>query len=452
MQRYQHNEYQIKKEIAEIILQVGGHIFGGYVRDKLLHDSHAQKFYTLHGIESAALYSDLTTNPELSGRWLCPNDIDCYMIADNIGKMLVDLEAAKMHVRKVFERDPTEYLPNLNIPAGSMRHHKYVVNIFNQHHISDIAVTIRTMLHRNTINLIGEELDTFLRGLHRQRAVGSTNKFANIHIDIFSPVVAADFSKYEAPFSNLDFECNGLIYTESGIHLSRSVCGRAIQMPLDNFQKLAKVIDDIDNRIAKVVSLTVSSTRINKMINKDWNIEGNEFKIVDTRCRGGDGGGAGAGAENDSSSCCLICHENFSEINPAYKMLCCQANYHLGCLVQTCNEGVAAICRTGNCVMCRKPVHIMTEIALLEKICDLKSVYTTFVVNRRELPQYTPQRTEVQRYLVRRQERREGRRRVVLATAHVVPLPAPLAMPLAIPLPIPLPLFIEEHFVNYTSD
>jgi len=425
MHRYQHNEYQIKKEIAEIILRTGGHIFGGYVRDKLLHDSHAQKFYRLHDTERVSLYSDLTTNPELSGRWVCPNDIDCYMTADNVAKMILDLEAAKMHVRKVFERDPTDYLPNLNIPSGTMRHHKYVVNIFNKYHISDIAVTIRTMLHQNTINLIGEELETFLRGLHRQRNLGSTNKFANIHIDIFCPVVAADFSKYEAPFSNLDFECNGLIYTATGIHLSRSVCGNnqlAIQMPLNNFQKLAKVIDDIDNRIAKVVSLDVSSSRINKMINKEWNIEGDQFQIVDIRDHR-----EGIGAEVASVSCCLICHENFSVINPAYKMHCCQANYHLGCLIQTCNEGVAAIRRTGNCVMCRKPVHILTELPFLEKVCDLKSIYTTFVVNRRQLPQYTPQR-----------EQRRERRRAILAAAQILPMP--------IPLPIPIPLFIEQHF------
>jgi hypothetical protein len=353
------------------------------------------------------------------------------MTATNIDKMIGDLEAAKMHVQKVFERDPTNYLPNLNVPVGSMRHHKYVVNIFNKHHISDIALTLHTMLHRNVINLIGEELERFLRSLHHQRILGSKNKFANIHIDIFCPVNAEDFSKYEAPFSNLDFECNGLIYTATGVHLSRSICGQGVQMPLDNFQKLAKIIDDIDNRIAKVVSFDVSSSRINKMINKEWNIEGDQFKIVDIRSRNCSRNreavwtvedAAEDAAEGASASYCLICHDDFTVINPAYKMYCCNANYHLRCLIQTCKEGISAIYRTGNCVMCRKPANIVVELPLLEKVCDLKSVYTTFVINRRQIPHYTPRRTRGH----------YSSRRAILAAAEI-------------PQPIPLPLFIEDE-------
>jgi len=412
---FQHHEYKLKKEIAKIILHEGGHIFGGYVRDKLLHDSHAQKFYKKHGGESASLYSDKTCSPEFSGRFVCPTDIDCYMKKTCLDKVIQNLKDAKMNVKEHFDRDPVSYLPNLNISRGSMRHYRLGVSVFHQNIIREISFAIHDCLHSSASRLLGGQITTFLENLHRENTQGLPKQYAPIYIDVFCPVIEEDFDTYEAPFSNIDFECNGLIYTAQGIRLSKSVFSEGepspIDMPLNAFQKMAKIIDDIDNRVATVVNLQVSIRRIRKMIHKDWNISGKEFIIVDIR-----------NVATDDLRHCLICHENFLPTNPAYKMPCCNASFHLGCLIKSCNEGVSAMVVTKKCVMCRKDVSIESEIPFLECVCDLKSVYNTFIVERR--PRYTLQPEDIA-VAPRR------RRRVILAArgmAVVVPLPMPIPL------------------------
>jgi hypothetical protein len=382
---YQHNDYQIKKEIASIILYAGGHIFGGYVRDKLLHDSHAQKFYKKHGANSTSLYSDITINPELSGRFICPNDIDCYITQASLEKVLTNLSNAHMSVKKLFDHEPTKYLLNLNIPAGCMRYHRYAISIFNSSHIRDITVELYNTLHPNAFKLLGNHITTFLEGLQQEFDIGKDDKFAKIFIDVFCPVIDADFSKYEAPFSNLDFECNGLIYTQTGINMSRSIYNTgqiqedtgirlAISEPLNYIQRLTGIIDDIDNRVARIVNLDTSSRRIRKMVHKEWNIAGKEFFTVDLRTE--------SSQLNESDSSCLICHENFNNKTPAFKLVCCEARYHLKCLVGACKEGVAAMQTSGKCVMCRKNTYIKDELPFLERYNHIREAYNIFIVER----------------------------------------------------------------------
>lgn len=52
-------------------------VFGGAVRDLILHNYTASKFYTL--CCSRAKYNDPTIHPELSDRFLLPKDIDFFM-------------------------------------------------------------------------------------------------------------------------------------------------------------------------------------------------------------------------------------------------------------------------------------------------------------------------------------------------------------------------------------
>jgi len=428
---FQHHEYQVKKEIAETILREGGHIFGGYVRDKLLHDSHAQKFYKKHGAESATLYSDKTSSPELSGRFVCPNDIDCYMKKTCMESIIEKLIEANMNVKQHFDRDPVSYLPNLNIPVGSMRHYRLGVSVFHQNIIREISFAVHDCLHSSVSRLLGRQITNFLESLHSEHGQGLRKQYAPIYIDIFCPVNEEDFDTYEAPFSNLDFECNGLIYTAQGIRLSKSIFSEGepspVEMPLNTFQRLAKIIDDIDNRVATVVNLQVSIRRIRKMIHKDWNISGKEFIVVDTR-----------NVATDDLRHCLICHENFLPTNPAYKMPCCNASFHLGCLIKSCNEGVSAMVVTKKCVMCRKDVNIIDEIPFLECVSDLKSVYNTFIVERR--PRHTLQQEDIAVA-----PPRQRRIIAVRQRARVFPFQVEMALAIPIPLPVPIPLPTQHN-------
>ena len=62
----------------------GGVIFGGAVRDTILHDLAAKDFYKNGGTNES--YDDPTS--EWNDRFVTPNDIDCYILRHNFDKFL----------------------------------------------------------------------------------------------------------------------------------------------------------------------------------------------------------------------------------------------------------------------------------------------------------------------------------------------------------------------------
>jgi hypothetical protein len=400
MSHSQYDEYHLKTSVAKIILQENGHIFGGYVRDKMLHDIHAQKFYKKHPLttnnadDANTLYTNQEIEPDLLGRLVCANDIDCYMTSESLKATIKKIRDSELTIHKLFERDPKEYLPNLNIPQGCMLHSRYRVNMWSQFKLARMRSGICNVLHNGAVSILSKEINDFLKIVENKVNESNKKLFPSVYIDIFIPVNDADFSKYEAPFSNLDFECNGLIYTKHGIHMSKSIFNRlqeeyltgtdfdyihypAIFDPLQNFQKLQKILDDIDNKNAIVVNTNVSQQRISKMIGKGWTLSSNQLilsPIIKTN--------AAAVPENDKDSddseenSCIICHEKFtkwdvnSNLGPAYKLRCCEARYHLKCIIRSCTDGPAAIETTTKCIMCRQFTDIYTEKQFMENLYE----------------------------------------------------------------------------------
>jgi hypothetical protein len=70
------NKYLFTRLLINKIIQHEGAVFGGAVRDHILHRYHADQFYKKY---DAALYNDPKVAPELSERFLVPKDID-FMI------------------------------------------------------------------------------------------------------------------------------------------------------------------------------------------------------------------------------------------------------------------------------------------------------------------------------------------------------------------------------------
>jgi hypothetical protein len=62
--------------MKNIVKRYDAVIFGGAVRDLVLHDHNASKFYDLSTRDK---YDDATVHPELSDRFLVPTDIDFFM-------------------------------------------------------------------------------------------------------------------------------------------------------------------------------------------------------------------------------------------------------------------------------------------------------------------------------------------------------------------------------------
>ena len=74
-------KYLLTKKLIAQIITYEGSVFGGAVRDIVLHDHHATKFYETYDPTS---YQDPTIGPEYSERFLVPKDIDFIIKVDKV--------------------------------------------------------------------------------------------------------------------------------------------------------------------------------------------------------------------------------------------------------------------------------------------------------------------------------------------------------------------------------
>ena len=77
------NENKIKHhmlcKIQNFLIENGFCIYGGYVRDTIIHDYYAKKFYKKMDVYAdTKLYSDENFLPDYKGRLVVPKDIDCF--------------------------------------------------------------------------------------------------------------------------------------------------------------------------------------------------------------------------------------------------------------------------------------------------------------------------------------------------------------------------------------
>jgi len=72
-------KHQMLRQIQNFLIENGFCIYGGYVRDTIVHDYYAKKFYKKMGVYAdTKLYSDENFLPEYKGRLVVPKDIDCF--------------------------------------------------------------------------------------------------------------------------------------------------------------------------------------------------------------------------------------------------------------------------------------------------------------------------------------------------------------------------------------
>ena len=76
-------------------IEYNGIVFGGAVRDLMLHNSHEKEFLKTHG---NADYSDDTIGTDTLGRLVIPKDIDCLMKGDDSRK-LIDYLMSKYFIK-----------------------------------------------------------------------------------------------------------------------------------------------------------------------------------------------------------------------------------------------------------------------------------------------------------------------------------------------------------------
>jgi hypothetical protein len=310
--------YRITKTVADAILSLKDvTIFGGYVRDMILHDHAAKAFYDhpkVSKIPTQSLLNSFYANPaflpEFKDRLVIAKDIDCFMSTSKIPDFEEAIQAAELEVFKKVDLPISKYLANANVE------------------VSDGLKLTRFK--------VGLKYAPLLSALLPE----STRKI-RVSIDVIHCDDIDGIDGLEPPFGRLDFECNALMLGKGGQIRASEKLFFDWEDPLTRFTKVAKVIEDIKKHKAVPVE-NPPFYRILHMMEKGWdiiNVDGALSLISSERL------------EKDED--CLICLGNMKERKcHVLKRCCCNAKYHVKCfksLVTNENFGWA-------CPMCRSEI------------------------------------------------------------------------------------------------
>jgi hypothetical protein len=273
-------------------------IFGGFLRDQIIHNYYARKFYQDSLIDNTK-YDDKTYAPHLIDRLLIPRDIDLYINNNNIS---------------IFE--------NKLIDLGFSIKKKN--NCFSNYSLNELLLLSKFEL---TIN---KKKDSILK------VFSSILKNFTYNIDI----IHSD-EPHGYKYLNYDFECNGLMLTKDNQYLlSYEILINQHNLSPDNKQLLIqKIFDDIINYRAILVKNSDNlKYRIHHMLyKKKWNI--NSTLLISSY------------HDILPDKDCIICHEEITYFS--LKTKCCNAFYHHNCFKEMNENLINEICP-----QCRKPFNL----------------------------------------------------------------------------------------------
>ena len=292
-------KWSMFKAVEKALLENGGIIFGGYVRDKIIHDHFANMFYTQS--ENVDDYSD-PENHRASWPHRChmPRDID--VVVSNAGFKGFKAMMASMGFR-VKQKLPSK---TADIYSGD-------VNI--QH--TKCYVTLKT--------------HPLLKGFSEMIQAIPIIEIDVLHKDEIK-------STEPIPFGKIDFECNSLLIVPGDLIDVRSAGVR--DFVVDKHRQINRIIEDV--LAFKAVAVFPQKYRTAKMLKKGFKIVNNVVELIPRVVGGPDG-------------LCLICHEDFKEDKNIchVKNKCCEARYHPECYSFSREKSNTMYNNVSNCMMCR---------------------------------------------------------------------------------------------------
>lgn len=293
-------KYLLMTDVVDVAVENGGTIFGGYVRDFIIHEHNAKKFYEEEENKPSD-YADPSVSPHTyEGRTLVAKDIDIHFKTDEqfvAFKKALRARSFSFYQRRKrlgFEYTRTCWTLNLKLMLS----------------ICGVAGSV-------SFGLLKKQL----KGI--KPIVPGSNFSIDVVID----------NENVPPFSDsLDFACNGLIMDANGIQLcdqlSRERSSRG------NFRVLHSIMDDIVKKHAYAMKFTFH--RWNKMDEKKtWQILGDQSFVN----------------KISKKEDCIICHCEDAQ----YKLTCCNAMYHVNCLKRTLQNDHS------RCAHCRREMHMGEE-------------------------------------------------------------------------------------------
>ena len=297
---------QILLQLQDLILQNNGVIFGGYVRDKIIHDKFAQDFYQARkNTETILDYDNPMHHPE-SWPWrtLLPIDIDIAMSTRMIKNLTAAISNAGYICRVLYTKKANIYLSS---PVN----------------LSHTKLLVKLKLHKLIYNYtsVREQIpDVMIDVIHKENLEST---------DII-------------PFGSNDFECNSLV-----ISCPNTLDTRLRMDPFLKYQKLCSIIDDTVN--LKAVPVNPAPYRMQKMLKKGFTIEDRYIIVKPPRL------------SKTYEGRCVICFNDFTgSVNELVKNKCCDASYHLSCYQHSCLSSTSYN-NIINCAMCRQRNKYVTN-------------------------------------------------------------------------------------------
>lgn len=282
-------EYKIKKDIASLALSAGGTLFGGYVRDSILHNYWADKFYDTPDVDTSR-YNDETYIPETKNRLVIPTDIDVMIHSDKVTAFF-DLLGKNQYQILKHSSSTLGYAFKEDIRLLDIKHDK---------------VTIAPVVHPLMKTL-----------------------FPQISVEV--DLVHSD--NYTDDMIRLDFQCNGVYITSNGDFTLNSELVFAYRNPFAKKRILDKIMSDICNMVA-VKANEAMPHRVAKMLKKGWTLKGDIIQAEKYK--------------SDGDEHCAICLDKFKG-DVAIKGLCCNGRLHPKCyrkLIKNNRDSCIFCCHT----------------------------------------------------------------------------------------------------------
>lgn len=336
-------EYKLKKQIADLVVQNDGVVFGGYVRDCIIHDHYAHIYYS-EAADSNVIrnYNVLSYHPESALRTTIPNDIDCFFeSSDDFTNFVSDLQTNHFGVEVKWSRDATRYLRDINVRRGELLHKrlkisaKQIVSL-----LGSLRSQVPSSIKYDSILLIKrlvESLPPVTSAIYVDALVETDECVRILH----------------PPFNAIDFDCNGLLLSKSGLALCYDLSDGL--GAYDAFVRMSSIVKNILIKKTKVNPRSVPMYRYRKMWYKGWLIEGYIVHVCD--------------AEEDDR--CIICTERLTNDN-CFKLVCCNAKYHMQCLNNASRHHDTGMSYRNECLHCRGiMLDFQKDVDMIAKLANL---------------------------------------------------------------------------------
>lgn len=291
--------WKMLKMIEQAVFEVNGTIFGGYVRDSIVHDHFADIYYKSCKSINTDDYGDPKNSPEsYPNRMYQPTDVDCVIHPSKQNDLINHLKGVGVKLEEVFCRPACIYLPAAPLP---LVHAKYTARV--------IVPAAFMKYIKSPVILIDMILDS-------NYSLGET----------------------KIPYGLTDFECHSIILSKTGY----DIC--TIAHPRRKLEKIQNIIGDIIQFVAKPV--TMMPNRITKMAKSGWKCTNDNYCVT---CNDSD---------SEVEETCLHCLDYFIESDCIIKNNCCSGKYHVKCYYKLLKNTQSRYNNKDNCTMCRRKMPL----------------------------------------------------------------------------------------------